>query len=175
MTKIAGVLGMITVAVALSPVAIQAERNRPLKLPAEFAGYKQWTPLLKSPHQVPTELWLLCRAPTPSELDAAREKNGPHAGRFIRVYGNQSAVAAVSDRERKPLPPGAVIAKEKLSGSLQGVAFMVKRKASQFPETDGWEFLFYPASGDGRRTHEACASCHQSAASKDYVFGQYPR
>ena len=174
MTKIAGILSMIGVALVVWPVAIRAERKRPLKLPAEFAEYKQWTPLLKSPHQVPTDLWLLCRPPTPSELDAARQKNGPHGARFIRVYGNQPVAAAVSDRERKPFPPGAVIAKEKLSGTLQGVAFMVKRKPSQFPETDGWEFLFYPASGDSRRTHDACASCHRGAASRDYIFGQYP-
>ena len=91
---------------------------------------------------------------------------------------NPPAVAAVFDPEARPFPLGTVIAKEKLSGSPhgapEGVAFMVKRKESQFPSTDGWQFLYFPPSGDARRTHEACASCHRAAAPKDYVFRQYP-
>jgi hypothetical protein len=92
---------------------------------------------------------------------------------------NQVAVAAVSNPETRPFPPGSVIAKEKHSrshrGVPEGVAFMVKRKESQFPATAGWEFLYFPPSGDARRTQEACASCHRAAAPKDYGFGQCPR
>jgi hypothetical protein len=52
---------------------------------------------------------------------------------------------------------------------------MIKRNPSQFRETGGWEFLYFPRSGDARRTHEACASCHHQAVARDYVLGEYPR
>ncbi len=179
MTKMARLLIATVLGVALWSSPIRAERNSRLGLPAEFAGYTEWTQMLKSPYQVPMELWVLCRAPSSADWATARQKYGPHTERFIRVYVNQAAVAAVADPETRPFPPGAVIAKEKLSrsphGAPEGVAFMVKRKESQFPSTAGWEFLYFPPSGDARRAHEACASCHRAAASKDYVFGRYPR
>ena len=70
-----------------------------------------------------------------------------------------------------------MIAKEKLmdspQGTVAGVAFMIKRGTPQFASTGGWEFAYYPRSGDSAGI-QACATCHRSAASKDYVFGQYP-
>jgi hypothetical protein len=48
---------------------------------------------------------------------------------------------------------------------------MIKRGTPQFTKSGGWEFVFYPRSGDSRRTQEACAGCHRAAASTDYVFG----
>jgi len=177
--KMVGLLSTIACGLALWPAATRSQSNGQLGLPAELAGYREWTQLLKSPYQVPMELWVRCMAPTPADWAAARRKFGPHTERYIRVYANQPAVAAVSGGERRPFPPGAVIAKEKLArsphGPAEGVAFMLKRKEPQFPETGGWEFLYFPASGEARRTHEACASCHRATASTEYVFGQYPR
>jgi hypothetical protein len=70
-----------------------------------------------------------------------------------------------------------VIAKEKLmdspEGTVAGVAFMIKRSTPQFASTGGWEFAYYPRSGNSASI-QACAACHLSAASKDYVFGLYP-
>ena len=118
------------------------------------------------------------RRPPSTGLGHGR-KYGPHTEHFIRVYGNQAATQAASAHERRSFPIGAVIAKEKFSssphGPAEGVAFMLKRETAQFPETGGWEFVYYPASGEARHTHEACAVCHRAAASTDYVFGQYPR
>jgi len=72
---------------------------------------------------------------------------------------------------------GAVIAKEKLmdsrQGTVAGVAFMIKRGTPQFATTGGWEFAYYPQSSDSASI-QACATCHRSATSKDYVIGQYP-
>jgi hypothetical protein len=118
-------------------------------------------------------------APTEDDWSTARKKYGPHTARYIRVYANPPAVSALTKGDRLPLPAGAVIAKEKLSGLPhgipEGVAFMAKRGKDKFPDTAGWEFLYFPSSGDARKTHEACASCHRSAASTDFVFGRYPR
>lgn len=166
--------------VVLACSAVPAERD--LGLPSDLAGYQKWTPLLKSPYQVPADLWVLCQAPTPPGAAAKPQKYGPHTGRFIRVYGNPAASAAFAS-DKRTFPAGAVIVKEKLASASQagasqatpvGVAFMIKRKESEFPLTGGWEFLFFPSSGEAKRTHEECASCHRKA-SIDYVFGSYPR
>jgi mono/diheme cytochrome c family protein len=58
-------------------------------------------------------------------------------------------------------------------GTVAGVAFMIKRGTPQFASTGGWEFAYYPRSGDSAGS-QSCATCHRSAATKDYVFGQYP-
>ena len=148
-----------------------------LNLPAEFSKYKEWTPLHTSPIAVPLYLWTLCIAPTQADWARARQKYGPHNEHYIQVYGNQMAMQAFGRKARHFLT-GAVIAKEKLespNGDAEGVAFMIKRGTPQFAKTDGWEFIYYPQSGDSGRTQEHCAECHQAAASTDYVFGQYPR
>ncbi len=118
-------------------------------------------------------------APTAADWEAARKQTGPHTERLIMVYGNPLAGAVLSSKG-KAFASGAIIAKEKLrmegrTSARDGVAFMVKRRASQFKETGGWEFLYYPAAGDKRVVHQQCASCHRNAASTDYIFGQYPR
>ena len=104
------------------------------------------------------ELWIRCMAPTPADPVASE---------------------SVLAESKRPFPAGTVIAKEKLAGSphgtVEGVAFMVKHQQSDFPDTSGWEFLYFPSSGDDRRTHESCASCHRAVATRDYVFGRYPR
>jgi len=116
-------------------------------------------------------------APPPKDWAQAREKYGPHTGHYIQVYGNLVATEALLKGNAAHFPSGAVIAKEKLmdspQGTVAGVAFMIKRDTSQFANTGGWEFAYYPRSGDSAST-QACAACHLSAASQDYVFGQYP-
>jgi Cytochrome P460 len=148
-----------------------------LKLPAELANYKDWGTLLQSPAPVPVELWILCIAPTPTEWAQAREKYGPHTEHYIQVYGNQIATQTLRQGKAGLFPTGAVFAKEKLMGSPQGtvagVAFMIKRGASQFTSSGGWEFAYYPRFGESASI-QACATCHRSAGSTDYVFGQYP-
>jgi len=59
--------------------------------------------------------------------------------------------------------------------SPDGIGFMIRHAAPAYGSTDGWEFLYFPSSGDRRQTHEACAACHRRAPSESYVFGTYPR
>lgn len=148
-----------------------------LNLPADIAKYKEWRTLLQSPAPVPLELWIRCIAPTPTDWNQAREKYGPHAEHYIQVYANQIATETFPQGKAALFLTGAVIAKEKLMGSpegtVAGVAFMIKRSAPQFASTGGWEFAYYPRTGDAASI-QACVTCHRSAASKDYVFGKYP-
>jgi hypothetical protein len=148
-----------------------------LNLPADLAKYREWKALLQSPESVPLELWIRCIAPTPKDWTQAREKYGPHTEHYIQVYANQIATQTLRKDKAGLFLTGAVIAKEKLiaspQGTVAGVAFMIKRGTPQFASTGGWEFAYYPRSGDSASTQD-CATCHRSAASKDYVFGQYP-
>jgi hypothetical protein len=167
-----GVLG----ADLLWTVELRSEVDQ-LRLPADLAKYKEWRTLLQSPAPVPLELWIECIAPTPADWTQAREKYGPHTDHFIQVYANQIATQTLRQGKTGPFLTGAVIAKEKLmdspQGTVAGVAFMIKRGTPQFASTGGWEFAYYPRSGDSASS-QACATCHRSAASKDYVFGHYP-
>jgi Cytochrome P460 len=148
-----------------------------LNLPADLAKYKEWKTQLPSPTPVPLELWLRCMAPTPSDWAQAEEKYGPHTQHYIQVYANQIATQTLRKGKAGPFPTGAILAKEKLTeapqGTVAGVAFMIKRDTPQFSSSGGWEFAYYPKSGDSAGI-EACAICHRSAASKDYVFAHYP-
>jgi|ERR1700723_175227 Cytochrome P460 len=148
-----------------------------LKLPADLAKYKEWGTLLQSPAPVPLDLWIRCVAPTPSDWTQAREKYGPHAEHYIQVHANQVATQTIRQGKADLFLAGAVIAKEKLidspQGTVAGVAFMIKRGTPQFAGTGGWEFTYYPRSGDSASI-QACANCHRLAASNGYVFGQYP-
>jgi hypothetical protein len=148
-----------------------------LKLPADLAKYNEWKTLLQSPAPVPLELWIRCIAPTPTDWTQAREKYGLHSEHYIQVYANQIATQTLRQGKVGPFLTGAVIAKEKLmdsaNGTVTGVAFMIKRGSPQFASTGGWEFAYYPRSGSSASI-QACATCHRSVASKDYVFGQYP-
>jgi hypothetical protein len=165
----------------VGPGLLQPRQSRSvpdqLNLPADLAKYKEWTALLQSPAPVPLELWLRCMAPTPADWSQAREKHGPHTEHYIQVYANPIATQISHKGKARLFPTGAVIVKEKLmdspQGTVAGVAFMIKRGTSEFASTGGWEFAYYPRSGDSASL-QACASCHRSAASKDYIFGPYP-
>lgn len=81
------------------------------------------------------------------------------------------------DKNVTIFPEGAVIAKEKLRApedtTAEGVAFMTKRSAKQFPKSDGWEFSFRPARTAA--AYEGCVACHRAGGEKGSVFGRYGR
>jgi Cytochrome P460 len=147
------------------------------KLPTGLANSKEWKTMLESPKPVPLALWLQCIAPTPADWSKAKEKYGPHSAHYIQVYANQIANHTLLGGKRGTFPTGAVIAKEKLmdssTGTVVGVAFMIKRSEPKFASTGGWEFSYYPRSDDTASMQE-CGNCHRAVASRDYVFGPYP-
>jgi hypothetical protein len=148
-----------------------------LNLPADLAKYKEWRTQLGAPELVPFDLWIRCVASTPTDWAKARKKYGPHTEQFIQVYANPIAMQSLGKGDAKLFQAGAVIAKEKLLDStgisVAGVAFMIKRGTPPFASTGGWEFDYYPRSGDSASV-QGCADCHRSAAKSDYVFGHYP-
>jgi hypothetical protein len=149
----------------------------PIPLPQQLAPYRTWVPLLKEPQAVPMSLWIRCARVTPADWAEARKEHGPHTERYIRVYGNPTAAKSIA-QALASLPYGSIIAKEKLPVSRDarpdGVGFMVRHVPPAFAETNGWEFVYAPSSGNGQETHLACAACHRNAPGNTYVFGSYP-
>jgi hypothetical protein len=173
MPRLLALVGAVALGLAAAPTAAE------LHLPPALATYRQWAQLFKEPLGVSYTLWIQCMAPTPADWARQTAVHGPHTQHYIRVYGNETASTFLASGRTWPLPAGAIVAKEKLGQSPDGVpvgaAFMIKRGGAAFADSGGWEFLYYPASGDARRTHEACAACHRGAKSRDYIFGTYPK
>jgi hypothetical protein len=169
-------LGLLAV---LACTALARGIAEPPQLPPELSGYAEWKALLTEPAPVPVELWIRCVAPSAGDWQAAEESHGPHTQRFIQVYANRVAAAALPIRGEGTFPVGSILAKEKrLSGPdglVDGVGFMIKRPVDSAPHSGGWEFLYYPEGQHALATHEACVACHRGAVSSDYVFGRYPQ
>jgi hypothetical protein len=146
----------------------------PVALPKDLAGYRSWMSPTAEPVAVPARLWNLCAIPGADHRAEAAKEHGPHAARLVRVYANESAATELPHKDHR-FPVGSVIAKDKLGAMSDdlplGVAFMLKSNDPRFRDSGGWEFRFYPQSGDAEATHQACAACHRGAKRGNYVFG----
>jgi hypothetical protein len=105
----------------------------------------------------------------------------PHGPKYIVVYTNKRAQAAMADLQFKTAyPEGSVIVKEKLSTpdakKPELLTVMVKRGKGFNSEAGDWEFFVTDAhlkiTARGKDT-SACISCHQAAAKQGYVFRTY--
>jgi hypothetical protein len=146
-------------------------------VPSTLAGYRSWKELTPGPRLMPYELAVQCMPVTDTQLEQARKSHGPHSNLWAAVYANPAALATLSSKDAKVFPSGAILAKEKRrrreDGTPEGVAFMIKHPKGEFVASHGWEFVYYPSAGP-RSSYERCVSCHQSGASKDYVFSRLP-
>lgn len=173
-----GTLGPgLIVATSLLAVPGTTARNDP-GLPANLAAYRSWSNLTREAQLVPYELSILCASVQPRVEDL--KKHGPHTNRWIMVYANPVAEAALRNHATQEFPPGSILAKEKLrnpgASDTEGIAFMVKHLKGEFPASNGWEFLYspqYQPKGDSKPDYETCITCHRSGGTKDYVFGRY--
>jgi len=171
---------VIRLAPCAAVLATVAAWSAPLPMPASLSDYRSWKALVASPQPIPFQLAQLCAPalpggpPPPTAVD--RDKHGPHARRWVRVYANPAAASALADPAVRKFPPGATIAKEKLltvdADHPEGVAFMIKHRAGQFAASGGWEFLYFP-SGGTTADYSGCIGCHRAKGRKDYVFGTY--
>ena len=148
----------------------------------EPVTFSTWPSVTDKPVQVGPDLWAWCRAPTPEEArarGAEARPHGPHASFSIIVRVSPEAIAPF--REGKPLPPGAVVVKEKYvdgltSGPLYEYAVMVKRVAGYDPGGGDWEYGYVtlvPERKVARGRLTECAGCHVSARERDYLFRSY--
>jgi hypothetical protein len=101
--------------------------------------YRSWTRLTPEAYQVSFALAVQCAPVTDVQLERERKKHGPHTDRWIVVYANPVAAAALRDKIVREFPEGAAFAKEKLlaPGDTGGrVAFMIASPA--FTKSGGW-------------------------------------
>jgi hypothetical protein len=145
----------------------------------EPPAFAAWPRATEKPVRVDLRQWLDCRAPTPAEVEAEAKRHGPHARYSIVVRVSPDGIAPF--REGKPLPPGAVVVKEKYAdweatGPLQAYAVMTKREAGYDPGGGDWEYAYVtlvPERKESRGRLAGCAGCHASAKERDYLFRHY--
>ncbi|WP_027882099.1 cytochrome P460 family protein [Meiothermus rufus] len=103
-------------------------------------------------------------------------------GGLHHIYANPQALAGYLS-DRRSFPDGSVIAfdllevRKEQGATLEGprklVGVMVKN-SSRYARTGGWGFLaFGPNKAPLSIDAQACFTCHQGAASSDYVFSTY--
>ena len=148
----------------------------------ESSVFATWPRVTERPVRVSSALWLLCRLPTAGETEAldsaAVARHGPHTHYSIVVRVSPDAETAF--REGRPLPPGAVVIKEKYadasaSGPMQAYAVMAKR-AGFDPAGGDWEYAYVSLAPERKMTSDrlaGCAGCHASARATDFLFRSY--
>jgi hypothetical protein len=170
----------VRAAVATRPA--QAPRNDVIEVSGTYKGLRLITP---EPVFVNMELAILCRGASEDEVESARLRYGPHAHAQISVYMNDAAAGAFAGG-KGAYPAGAVIVKEKKAlgyfptGERErtvphdGVGGMVKREPGYDREHGDWEYFYFedPAKVE-RGKIASCVNCHQAAAGKGYVFGDW--
>jgi hypothetical protein len=152
------------------------------EIAVSFTNYQQMT---KNVAFVKPELAMLCRGASKADVDAARIKFGLHANTGILIFMNKEAAQAFSTNA-SVFPVGAVVVKQKkiygyfdkdgnpVREADTGVGGMIKRSVGYDPEHGDWEYFYFEAAKkveSGRIP--SCVQCHESAKSKDYVFGTW--
>ncbi len=106
-------------------------------------------------------------------------------GSFRAIYGNETAVKAISEGETNPWPDGTVFAKAAWKqqtdsthdismGSFYQVEFMIKG-SNKFSSTLGWGFGRWRGTelkpyGKNADFVSECVSCHRPLKNSDYTF-----
>lgn len=169
-------IGVTCSAWLFAGVASVVSASQAVTARAAVDDYRSWTALNPTPLPVSSDLALQCAPVTAAQIEKTRLRDGPHTNRWVRVYANAAAVAALRDKRVTVFPAGAMLAKEKLVSPddprTEGVAFMIKHAAGEFVESGGWEFVYRPA-GAAAPAYEGCVACHRAGGAKDYVFARY--
>lgn len=146
-----------------------AEPPKPREI-KEIADYQKWTLVNPQPYYVPA----------PRAVQCAANSNGPHVGKFIKVYVNAIGQKAMLTQKMPQFAPGSVIVKEKFlkqdSKTPELLTVMVKRKAGYDPHKGDWEYLLVdgqPEDDNNRGKLSYCQSCHVPQQAQGYIFRTY--
>jgi hypothetical protein len=146
--------------------------------------YKHLLTMTDGPVPVNPELAMLCTGVTQQALEHATVRTGPHTNTTVRVYMNAPASKAFREGPT-PYPVGSVIVKQKEgldyympdrseARTHDGVGGMIKR-APGFDAAHGdWEYFYFedPSKIESGKI-DTCVKCHEGAAAKDHVFGDW--
>jgi Cytochrome P460 len=113
-------------------------------------------------------------APAPAKRDVSHEAGG---NSFGVVYANDLAREAMIADPSIPFPRGSIIIREKLRQQDAKIpelmTVMIKRRAGFNPKANDWEFLLIDGTGTKvleRQKKGSCLDCHESQASRDFVY-----
>jgi hypothetical protein len=177
LSMVAATTGVGMLPVVFCPAVSQEQTvdTRPMGVRL-IEGYKTWTKFNAEPVRMePLPAWL-CAAPMPN----SSQQMSPHLQKYITVYVNDTGKAAMAQEKEPHFPVGSVIVKEKLSKpdskSPELMTVMVKKEKGYNPGSGDWDYLVLDGTGKkvtAQGKLEKCQSCHQDAASNDYVFRGY--
>ena len=108
----------------------------------------------------------------------------PHGLRYVNVYVNSAGEEFGHATRDNPLPVGARLAKDSFSvihggATSRGPLFLMEKMPAGFwPEAGDWRYtmimpngkLFGTTKGTGSAAVEFCATCHEKAAARDFLF-----
>ena len=178
-----------TVLFGLLAIGLQAQQNKDtVKVPgglalSEFKGYEDWLPVAPSYTDAQHVIRLIVANPV---MIKAYREGVPNDG---KPFPDGSKIAkilwvpkSVTDKPFSASTPDTV------TGPLQRLEF-IEKDSKRFADTHGWGFadFDYDAASDTltpgtmadkppQGNDAKCgASCHNLAASKDYIFTAYPK
>lgn len=170
-----GSLMILTMSCALSGAVPLEPDTSPLKelLSHYRDDLRLMTPTL---HFVDPMLSLSCRMALPSEIEASKEKHGPHFQAAINIYTNDLGQKAL-DSGATTYPVGTLIIKEKNPFVSQGkkrrynIGGMIKQAKGYDPQNGDWAYFYQTAEGKldyGKLKN--CRGCHAGAKAQDFVY-----
>lgn len=139
-------------------------------------SYLGWTRHSEQPQAISTEIFSLCRAPTPAENAFVDSPHGD--GLYLLAWLNDAAKRGDATKASASFPVGSAIVKQKLFSSATGefvihaLGMMIKHEPGFDPAHGDWEFGYWtPTEGlaEGRATATACGGCH-AGSKTDFVF-----
>ena len=186
---VAAILALVIAVVGGRSISAQQKQDKyTLQIPgglafSEVRGYEQWQ--VVGPSLTESANVIRAIVANPVMIQAYREgvpgngKAFPDGSKIVKL---EWVPKKITD------PPFSASTPDTVPGDLEQVEFIVK-DSKRFSETHGWGFAMFvhdPASGTFAPAtmaskppvgHDAkCgATCHELAASKDYIFTAYPK
>ncbi len=163
------------------------EPPAPEPLPVEQPGidFANWPKATKTPYRVLLHIAFDCAVPTsPEQAETqqralAKASRGPHAQRSIIVRVNPDAFDAFMNR--KPLPVGSIVVKEKhegdaVTGPPDEYTAMIRKEPGYDPTHGDWEYVHVVTRPEKKVTRgklSSCIDCHVDREDRDYLFRTY--
>jgi hypothetical protein len=178
-----------TVLFGLVGIGLKAQKNKgTVKVPgglalSEFKGYEDWQPVAPSFTDAQHVIRLIVANPV---MTKAYREGIPNNG---KPFPDGSKIAKILwEPKRVTDPPFSASVPDTVTGPLQRLEF-IEKDSKRFADTHGWGFADFdydaasdtlsPGTKDDKppQANDAkCgATCHNLAATEDYIFTAYPK
>lgn len=134
--------------------------------------YAHWTSMTSAPVSVSPVISVLCMPPT-----SAPTMGPPHSTPAVRMYANDTALAAIRSGDMIRVPENGIIIKEKYANIADrkpvAYAAMIKKSAGYDSLHGDWEYLYHDLLNPANSTRgriQSCIDCHENSKARDYLF-----